>query len=281
MNEIATAYRYSPRQAPIHVQMISCPGDYVSKYTHMHHLNELILIPGHARAHLFSNGNRVSFQAPALVFHRAGSYHSLNTEGAGEEGYSCICIYFSDQHVKQIPEALLHSSVLFNDDCTVLELRDEDVRCLSRYTALLDPQRDSADKSLFILLIILDEMYCLLKKRPVHRLNTANGYIFNVVQFLIDHSMETLTTTQIAAHFHVSVSKINNDFHKITGQTLNRFCADIRLNRAAEILLAHPDMPISEVAYSCGYSSESYFIQSFQKDRGITPRAYRKMHEIP
>ncbi len=279
MTENFQNYRYSPRQAPISANVVSCPGNYIADDAHMHHLNELIIISKPGKIHLFTNGSRISLPSPALILHRAGSYHYLRTEGMENEGYSCFCIYFSDQHVKQIPEALLHSAVLLNEDCLAMELTEDDCASLSPYTALLDTVSGAPEKNLFLLLIILNEMHCLLKKRRVHRISTSNSYIFNVVQYLLDHSSEALTTVQIAAKFHVSVSKINNDFHKITGQTLNRFCANVRLNRAAELLLSHPDMPISEVAYSCGYSSESYFIQTFQKEKGMTPRAFRRQYE--
>ena len=271
-------FRYSPKKAPISAQYITVRKNYVARDAHMHHLNELLLIPCHAKASLFSNGNRFRINTPALILHRAGSYHYIDTEDVGPEGYSCYCIYFAEQHVKQIPETLLHSDTILNDDCLVLELSDAQSEELCRYARLLSLEETCTEKNLFLLLILLNETYRLTLSTRVIRQNTSNSYIFDVVQYLVSHFNEPLTTKQIASAFHVSVSKINGDFHKITGQTLNRFCANLRLTRASEFLLSHPNSPISEIAYRCGFSSESYFIQSFQKSLGITPNAYRKQN---
>ncbi|MBQ8431780.1 MAG: helix-turn-helix transcriptional regulator [Clostridia bacterium] len=269
-------FRYSPKKAPISAQYITVRENYVARDAHMHHLNELLLIPCHAKAFLFSNGNRLQIQTPALILHRAGSYHYIDTEDVGPEGYSCYCIHFAEQHVKQIPEALLHSDLLFSDDCLVLELTEEQSAELFRYAELLSLEETCTEKNLFLLLILLNEAHRLLKTAKVTRQNTSNSYIFDVVQYLVAHYNESLTTQQIASAFHVSVSKINNDFQHITGQTLNRFCNNLRLTRAGEFLITHPHLSIAEIAARCGFSSESYFIQSFQKSNGLTPNAYRK-----
>lgn len=271
-------FRYSPKKAPISAQYITVRQNYVARDAHMHHLNELLLIPCHSKASLFTNGNRFEIKTPALVLHRAGSYHYIDTENEGPEGYSCYCIHFAEQHVKQVPENLLHSDKILSDDCLVIELSNEQSVELSRYAELLSQEETYTEKNLFLLLILLNETYRLTKTNHVIRQNTSNSYIFDVVQYLVSHFNEPLTTRQIASLFHVSVSKINGDFHKITGQTLNRFHTNLRLTRAGEFLLSHPDSPISEIAYRCGFSSESYFIQSFQKSLGMTPNAYRKQN---
>lgn len=271
-------FRYSPKRSPISALKILKRENYISSDAHMHHLNELTLITTPSNALLFNNGNRAEIRTPALIFHHAGSYHYIDTDEIGPVGYTCYCIYFAEQHVKQIPEALLHSDLLLRDDCFVIELNEQQCSTLTRYAELLSLEDGYNEKNLFLLLIMLNEAYYLLRHAKVSRFNTANSYIFDVVQYLVGHFNESLTTKQIASIFHVSVSKINNDFQRITGQTLNRFCSNLRLTRAAELLLATPNMPISEIAYRCGFSSESYFIQTFQKNLGITPKSYRKQN---
>ena len=278
MNTVIPHFRYSPKRSPISAIKVHQRENYISSDAHMHHLNELSLITTSSNALLFNNGNRMQIRTPALILHRAGSYHYIDTDEIGPIGYTCYCIYFAEQHIKQIPEALLHSDLLLSDDCLVIELNEKQCEELTRYAELLSLEEEYSEKNLFLLLILLNETYRLLRNAKVRRCNTANSYIFDVVQYLVGHFNESLTTQQIASIFHVSVSKINSDFQKITGQTLNRFCANLRLTRAAELLLATPTLPISEIAYRCGFSSESYFIQTFQKNKGITPKSYRKQY---
>ena len=40
------------------------------------------------------------------------------------------------------------------------------------------------------------------------------------------------------------------------------------------LLLASPDLTITEIAYRCGFNDSSYFVKTFRKYMGITPRAY-------
>lgn len=273
-------FRYSPQKSPISVKKITKRLNYTHKDAHMHHITELLLVSSHSNGVLFNNGNRQELTTPALILHRAGSYHYIDTSDSEEEGYSCHCIYFNEQFVKQIPENLLHSDRLLSDDCLIIELNAEECARLETYAELLEEDGDTPDpeKGLFLLLLILNEAYRLLSERVPYRLNTPNNYIFDVVQYLIQHFNEPLTTNQIADLFHVSVSKINTDFHRITNQSLKEFYNNLRILRATDLLMAKSDTPIVEIAYRCGFSSESYFIQSFQKSTGLTPNAYRKKH---
>lgn len=47
-----------------------------------------------------------------------------------------------------------------------------------------------------------------------------------------------------------------------------------RLERAS-YLLTSTDLPVTQVAMDCGFNDLSYFIRSFKKYRGITPKKYR------
>lgn len=56
----------------------------------------------------------------------------------------------------------------------------------------------------------------------------------------------------------------------LSGQTPNQFLRTIRLKRAAE-LLRHKSDNVSQIAYSVGFSSQSYFIKCFKEQFGVTP----------
>jgi AraC-like DNA-binding protein len=40
------------------------------------------------------------------------------------------------------------------------------------------------------------------------------------------------------------------------------------------------DRNISEVAWSCGFVTPSYFIRVFRKHKGMTPLAWRRLHGV-
>ena len=62
----------------------------------------------------------------------------------------------------------------------------------------------------------------------------------------------------------------------LTGMTPNMFVLSIKLKRASQEILAHPDENIADIAYRCGFNTPSYFIKCFKKFYGMTPLAFRK-----
>ena len=61
----------------------------------------------------------------------------------------------------------------------------------------------------------------------------------------------------------------------ITGQTPNDFIQNIRLKKAAWIILNVPNKQISEISEELGYNSVSYFGKCFKAKFGVFPSAYR------
>ena len=68
-------------------------------------------------------------------------------------------------------------------------------------------------------------------------------------------------------------------FHKLfkasTGKTLHEYVEQQRIKKSADLLLS-TDMTLAQIAYECGFSSQSYFSFAFKRNMGITPRAYAK-----
>lgn len=62
----------------------------------------------------------------------------------------------------------------------------------------------------------------------------------------------------------------------LTGQSPNEFITTIRLKEAVARLVNSKDESISDIAYSLGFSSSSYFINCFKARYGKTPAQYRK-----
>ena len=271
-------FRYVPKSAAISVQKMACQHPYTQKYVHMHGHAELLLITSHAKVTIFNNGNKQEVRSPALILHQAGSYHGTEAPEIGTEGYLSYCVFFSEHSLKKVPASVLQTDALFSDQCVIAELEEEQCKRLAEYAERLRGE-STGEKSLLLLLLLLAEAKEAQAKGSAIRLNNPNNYIFDVTQYLVKHPDEPLTTAQLAARFHVSVSKLNADFQQITNQTPKAFSTDLRIARAAELLCAQPKTPLAQIAYQCGFSSESYLIQCFQKKLGVTPTAYRKAHK--
>ena len=62
----------------------------------------------------------------------------------------------------------------------------------------------------------------------------------------------------------------------LSGMTPNEFIIDVRLKRSVSLLLANPQMSISEIAYRTGFNTLSYFIKCFKDRYSKSPNVYRK-----
>lgn len=278
MNMPLDEYRYTPKKDKISIQRIIRKSNYQHKCVHMHNQTEMLFITCESEALVFSNGNKQTVKTPTLVIHKAGAYHSIDSKSTGKDGYSSYCIFFDPQYITQMPEPFLHCQTLMSSDCLILPLSKEQIDRFQVYLKLMREEQGFHKKMLFILMIILDEANRILKSTEPTRMNSQSNYIFDVTQYMLTHFDEPLTTAQLAQHFHVSISKINSDFYKVTNCTVKEFCTALRLNHAIH-MLTETNEPISEIAYNCGFSSESYLIQSFRKHMGTTPNSYRKQIE--
>ncbi|MEM8765090.1 MAG: tetratricopeptide repeat protein [Bacteroidota bacterium] len=68
----------------------------------------------------------------------------------------------------------------------------------------------------------------------------------------------------------MSRMQLHRKLKALTHFSASEFIRDIRLQRAAD-LLSHNGMNVSEVAYSCGFNSTSYFTQCFKQKFGTSP----------
>lgn len=83
-------------------------------------------------------------------------------------------------------------------------------------------------------------------------------------------SIESLCKTMGISHTHLL-----RVFKKEYGSTLIEYITKRRMAYACE-LLKTTDLTVSAVAFSCGFSDETYFMKTFKKEIGVTALKYRK-----
>ncbi len=88
-------------------------------------------------------------------------------------------------------------------------------------------------------------------------------------------SDSAFTVEEFQQEMGMSRMQLHRKLKALTNQSASEFIRDIRLQRAAD-LLATNAINVSEVAYSCGFNSVSYFTQCFREKHGTTPSNYLK-----
>lgn len=103
-----------------------------------------------------------------------------------------------------------------------------------------------------------------------------NPTIFLIKEYISQNYMhETLSVKDISTHVFLSASYVCTFFKNETGQTLNQYLTEYRMERAKQ-LLSDPRYKISEISSKVGYSDGNYFGKSFKKYSGFSPSEYRE-----
>lgn len=112
-----------------------------------------------------------------------------------------------------------------------------------------------------------DDLHILSKDSPTILL--IKDYISK------NYGKETLSVKDISAHVFLSASYVCTYFKNETGQTLNQYLTEYRMEKAKQ-LLADPRYKITDISSKVGYSDGNYFGKSFKKYCGLSPSEFRE-----
>lgn len=103
-----------------------------------------------------------------------------------------------------------------------------------------------------------------------------NSTIFMIKDYISkNYRKETLSVKDISSHVFLSASYVCTFFKNETGQTLNQYLTEYRMEKAKN-LLADPRYKIADISSRVGYSDGNYFGKSFKKYTGLSPSEYRE-----
>jgi ligand-binding sensor domain-containing protein/AraC-like DNA-binding protein len=83
---------------------------------------------------------------------------------------------------------------------------------------------------------------------------------------------------QLSAKMFISRPQLYRKITAITGVTITEFIKEIRLKRAAQLILQKPGN-ISEIAYQVGFNDPKYFSKCFKRQFGVSPASYKAPDE--
>ncbi len=98
------------------------------------------------------------------------------------------------------------------------------------------------------------------------------------VELMADNLEEPMTALEIAKRVGLSLRQVERLFLRHLNCTPGRYYMRVRLERSRE-LLRHTNAPILEVALSTGFTSHSYFAQSYRHQFGRSPSEERRAND--
>ena len=134
------------------------------------------------------------------------------------------------------------------------------------------------------------ETACLYARNPIRELllecadenmfsagmvQVEDPRILAAIDFFRNNSKYNISITDAADEAGLKEVQFRKLFKKYSGISPAVYLKNLRLRRAAELLVGTP-LPVKVIAVESGFNSESYFCLVFRKYYGVSPEFYRK-----
>ncbi len=145
---------------------------------------------------------------------------------------------------------------------------------------------DSFNESSFSRLSVISNIYALFSVIDREKLFTDNSSyseflrdkniikLKRAIEYMRKNYSSRLTLEEMSEAVGVSPKYFCVIFKSMTGMTAFEYLNTYRIEKASKLLVS-TDTPITDIAYNCGFNDLSYFIKTFKKCKGITPKHFR------
>ena len=128
--------------------------------------------------------------------------------------------------------------------------------------------------------LVMKLVYSLGRYAPLRNIShiakkNNSKVIENTIEYLRQNLTASLSLETLAQRANFSPIYFHKLFKTSTGKTLHEYIEEERIKKSIDLLLS-TDMTLTEIAYECGFSSQSYFSYAFKRKMGIPPREYVK-----
>lgn len=247
---------------------------------HWHHHYEIIRILS-GSFHLTLDSDTRSYHEGDIIFITDGMLHGGNPED-NTCVYDCIVfdlqILMQNNHIcsKAIHDIMNHkiviNTLLSENNTSVLPIVDSLAKALSgRHTGYEFMTQGCLYQLLGTVLeehLYRENIYDLTQSR---RLNS----IKEVLTYISENYSRNISLDMLSKIAGMNPKYFCRYFHSMMERTPIDYLNYYRIECACE-MLSTKNISVKEAAISCGFNDESYFIKTFSKYKGITPKQFTK-----
>ena len=140
------------------------------------------------------------------------------------------------------------------------------------------------DSTLYIKAIIYRIMHYLdnpnyYLTESIHFGTKAEAKLFSEITHLMEETNGRISRSELARSLNYSGNYINHIVQKYTGLSTFEYAISFTMQKAAW-MLTHSTDTVSSIIIELGFSDRTHFYNLFQKEYGMTPKAYRKSHQL-
>ena len=127
-----------------------------------------------------------------------------------------------------------------------------------------------------LLYLFFSELASISTKPYKAKNSFENIYITKSIEFIEkNYDNAYIKVSDISNYLCLNRTYLTSLFNKHLNTSPQKFLMEFRIRKAEE-LLYQTDLPIGDIARSCGYSDPLAFSRSFKKFKGVNPTLYRE-----
>jgi AraC-like DNA-binding protein len=116
----------------------------------------------------------------------------------------------------------------------------------------------------------------LLRKTDTPGFDALHPAMRRALAYLCSRSADPISVKKLAEASNVSSSHLAFLFRSLLGMSFKHTLALVRVERAKEMLAAHSDLPLADVAERLGFQEPRHFQRTFKRLVGCTPTDFRR-----
>ena len=259
-------------------------GQLVNKEGFLHHRrtfdNHVFILVTEGTLHITSAGNEYDVNPNEYIFLKAGEEHFGTKFSEGKLAYFWV-------HMEQdFTIDILEKEQTFEKTGSFSYLFPEygDLFAYQKTQRLFRQMLElSLEENLYSMEILNYTLSLLLMEVSQQFINNKklrHGHIPHVVasmcEWIRTNYYHPFKVTDLAEKFGYQANYLSTVFKQSMGISIIEYTNKIRIE-AAKNLLETYQLPAKEVAYSCGFSDEKYFMKVFKTFEGKTPTEYKKI----
>lgn len=125
---------------------------------------------------------------------------------------------------------------------------------------------------------LLIDLYRQLSGRGLKTVEETN-FIDKFIKIVSEDISKKWNIDDLAHQFGMGKTKFTYEVKRLTGYPPNSYIINLKIEKAIELILNPKNKSMSDIAYSCGFSSIQHFTSSFLQRTGTTPGKFSKVNK--
>lgn len=188
--------------------------------------------------------------------------------------FECYCLHFSTE-ASIITDSIAHLPSVFKPQAAE--------KIANVFTALINAKISREPGAQLLVQAKLFELISILANEESSLSTTRylkySKNISDACEYMAGFFDNNITLEDIAAVANLSPVFFHTIFTNAMHKSPREYLLQIRLTMSKN-LLRNTEKALSEIAISCGFGSQAYFSYVFKRETGLTPKKYRKMHQL-